>query len=76
MDNALLGPPQNSLKLPDLTKIGAPGCTRAFGDMVGSFVSNSDPWGCSAVRDMTMFASHVGSHFPNIGYFQYMGFKV
>ena len=42
----------------------------ASGDMVGRFVSNSDPGGCSGAPVMAIFVSHVGPRFPNIGYFE------
>ena len=38
--------------------------------MVGSYWPNSDPWGCSGARVMTIFGSHVGTHIPNIYYFE------
>ena len=37
--------------------------------MVGTYVSNSEPWGCSGSRVMTIFVSYVSPHFPHIGYF-------
>ena len=47
-------------------KMGLVECARASGDMVGTFVSNSDPWGCLGARVMTIFVSDP--HIPNIGY--------
>ena len=31
---------------------------------------NSDLGGCSGAPVMAIFVSHVGPHFPNIGYFE------
>ena len=36
-------------------------------------MSNSDPWGCSGARVMTIFGSHVGPYFSYIGYFEVYG---
>ena len=38
--------------------------------MVGTYGSNSAPWGCSGARVMMIFGSHVGPHFANIEYFE------
>ena len=43
---------------------------RASGDMLGTYVSNSDPWGCSGGRVMIVFVSYVDPHFCNIGDFE------
>ena len=45
----------------------------ASGDMVGTYVSNSDPWGCPGARVMTIFVFYVGPHFPNIRNFDVNG---
>ena len=37
--------------------------------MVGSYWSNSDPWGCPGARVMAIFGSQVDPQFPNIGQF-------
>ena len=50
--------------------MGSFGHARASGDMVGRCMPNSGRGGCSGARDMTIFVSHVGRHFPNIGYFE------
>ena len=42
----------------------------SFGDMVGWFCSNSEPWGWSGARVMIICVSYVGPHFPDIGYFE------
>ena len=42
------------------------GCTKASGDMVGTYESNSDLWGCPGARVMTIFRSHVDPHIFNI----------
>ena len=65
--------PKNFLKLWILIGFVSPGCTRASGDMVGIFVSSFDLWGCPGARVMTIFVSHVGRHFTNIGYFEVYG---
>ena len=44
------------------------GCARVSGDMVGTFVSNSDALGCIGVRVMTGFGSYVV-----LEIFKYMG---
>ena len=54
-------------------EVGHPRCARPSGDILGSFVSNSHLWKRSGVRVMTIFGSHVGPHFPNIGYFEVYG---
>ena len=46
------------------------GHARASGDMVGRFVPNSDPGGCSGAPVMPIFVSHVGPYFHDIGDFQ------
>ena len=38
--------------------------------MVGTFVSNSHPWGRSGARVMAIFAFHVGPQLSCIGYFE------
>ena len=50
--------------------LGPYGHAGASGDMVGRFVPNSDPRECSGAPVMTIFVSHVGPYFPNIGYFE------
>ena len=37
---------------------------------LGSIVSNSQFWKCSAARVIAIFGSHVGSHISNIGHFK------
>ena len=54
-------------------KLGSTGCDRASGDMVGSYVPNSDPWGCFGARVMVIFMFYVGPRFPNIEYFEVYG---
>ena len=46
------------------------GCVRASGDMVGTFVSNSYPWGCPGARVMTIIVFHVGPQIANFGDFE------
>ena len=41
--------------------------------MVGTYVSNSDPWGYSGVPVVTIFVSHVDPLFFNIGDFEVYG---
>ena len=53
-----------------LVYLGPMGHGGASGDMVGRFVPNSDPGGCVGAPVMVIFVSHVGPHFPNIGYFE------
>ena len=53
--------------------MGSVGCARASGDMVGTYVSNSDPWECSGARVMTIFGSYVDPHVAKIEYFQVYG---
>ena len=50
--------------------LGLYGHVGASGDMVGRFVPNSDARGCSGAPVMTICVSHVGPHFPNMGYFE------
>ena len=49
------------------------GNARASGDMVETYVSNYDPWGCSGAQVVTTFVSYVAPHFPYIGYFEVYG---
>ena len=50
--------------------LGLYGHAEASGDMVRRSAPNSDPVGCSGAPVIAMFVSHVGPHFPNIGYFE------
>ena len=45
----------------------------AFGDILGSVVSNYRFWKRSGSRDMAIFGFHVGPHIPDIGYFKVYG---
>ena len=66
--------PKKPLKLAILTTFPPPGGGRASGDIVGTYVSNSDPWGCPGARVITIFGSYVDPRFPNTGYFElYVG---
>ena len=56
-----------------MLRFGSVGCARASGDMVGTYVSNSDPWGCSGARVMTIFEFHVGPHISNIEHLEVYG---
>ena len=49
------------------------GCTRPFGDILGSIVSNSHFGKRSGARVMGIFMFHVSSHIPNIGYSEVHG---
>ena len=46
---------------------------RVSGDMVGTYAQNSDPWGCSGTRVMTIVVPDVDPHVPNIVYFEVYG---
>ena len=54
-------------------KLGLAGCARASGNMVGSFGSDSDPWGHPGARVITICVFYVGPHFPYIEYFEVYG---
>ena len=45
------------------------GGARASGDMLATYVSNYDFWGCSGARVMIILGSDVGPNFPKIQYF-------
>ena len=48
------------------------GCAKTSGDMVGTYVPNSDPWGSYGAQVMTLFESYGGPHYPNMDILMYM----
>jgi hypothetical protein len=53
--------------------MGLFGYGKTFGYMVGRWVPNSSPWGCSGIRVITLVGSYVGPHFRKILYFEVHG---